>query len=124
MTKRTYSTKASYEGAVRNALVQMQSHDRGMGDIFKNSKDEYERLNLDKEDCLAILFFKNGTNNNSSKIGYEWIKSLPLNKWNIPEPDINFKNLQDDIILGNIGDPSLDFHLNQFRQLITSPVLC
>ncbi len=70
MTKRTYSTKASYEGAVRNALVQMQSHDRGMGDIFKNSKDEYERLNLDKEDCLAILFFKNGTNSNTSKIGF------------------------------------------------------
>ena len=70
MTKRTYTAKTSYEGAVRNSLVQMQSHDRGIGDIFKNSLDEYLRLNLDKDGCLAVLFFKNGTNNNTSKIGF------------------------------------------------------
>ena len=69
-SKRKYTTSSSYYGAIRNSLVQMQDHARGLGDIFKNTQDEYIRLKFKKEDCLSILFFKNGTKDNTSKIGF------------------------------------------------------
>ena len=57
-SKRKYTTSSSYYGAIRNSLVLMQDHARGLGDIFKNTQDEYIRLKFKKEDCLSILFFK------------------------------------------------------------------
>jgi hypothetical protein len=65
-----YSIETDEYGTRRNLLKMLQDHTSGLGELFKNSKDEYERENFNREDCLAILFFKNGTKDQQSLIGF------------------------------------------------------
>ncbi len=65
-----YSIETNAYGTRRNLLKMLQDHASGLGELFKNSIDEYERENFKKEDCLAVLLFKNGTKNNPSLIGF------------------------------------------------------